>query len=97
MLAKSDESKISVYQYEQVKTDLGMARSKNAALETSLAISGADKDALYSHLVDVKNSLIFVMANVDKKYEHTIKTMNEKMLKLEDKVVRVQDVIKETV
>lgn len=37
------------------------------------------------------------MANVDKRYESTTNMMNEKMLSLEDKVVRVQDVIKDTV
>ena len=57
----------------------------------------AEKDTLFSHLVDIKNSLIFVMANVDKRHEATTNMMNEKMLALEDKVVRVQDVIKDTV
>lgn len=57
----------------------------------------AEKDTLFSHLVDVKNSLIFVMANIDKRYESTSKAVNQKMLALEDKILRVQDVIKDTV
>lgn len=67
------------------------------SLNTQLAISVAEKDTLFSHLADIKNSLIFVMANVDKRYEFTNNMINGKMLALEDKVVRVQDVIKDTV
>jgi hypothetical protein len=66
-------------------------------LNTQLAITVAEKDALFSHLVDVKNSLIFVMANIDKKFESTLKLSSQKILTLEDKVMRVQDAIKDTV
>lgn len=59
------------------------------ALNTQLAISAAEKDSLFSHLVSVKNSIIFVMANIDKRFEVTHKMMNQKMQTLEDKVVRV--------
>jgi hypothetical protein len=34
ILKKSDDSKISVYQYESVKTDLLSSQSQNAALKT---------------------------------------------------------------
>ena len=68
MLKKSDDSKISVYQYESVKTDLLSSQSQNAALKTQLAITVAEKDSLFSNLLDIKNSLVFVMAIVDKKY-----------------------------
>ena len=47
--------------------------------------------------MDVKNSLVFVMANIDKLYDKTSVAVNTKMSVLEDKVIRVQDVIKETV
>lgn len=57
----------------------------------------AEKDSLFSNLVDIKNSLIFVLSNIDKKTESTDYLMNEKLKKLEDKVLRVQDVVKETV
>jgi len=62
-----------------------------------LAICVAEKDSLFSNLVDIKNSLIFVLSNIDKKTESTDYLMNEKLKKLEDKVLRVQDVVKETV
>jgi hypothetical protein len=52
-----------------VKTDLLGQQSQNAALKTQLAIAVAEKDSLMSSLIDIKNSLVFVMANVDKKYE----------------------------
>ena len=68
ILKKSDDSKISVYQYESVKTDLLSSQSQNAALKTQLAITVAEKDSLFSNLLDIKNSLVFVMAIVDKKY-----------------------------
>ncbi len=80
-----------------MKTDLDMAQSQLASLNTQLAITMASKDTLYSHLVDVKNSLIFVLAHIDKKFDQTVGLMNKKILVLEDKVLRVQDVIKETV
>jgi hypothetical protein len=57
----------------------------------------AEKDSLFSNLVDIKNSLIFVLSNIDKKTESTDYLMNEKLKKLEDKILRVQDVVKETV
>ena len=97
ILKKSDDSKISVYQYESVKTDLLSSQSQNAALKTQLAITVAEKDSLFSNLLDIKNSLVFVMAIVDKKYQNTEYVVNQKMSALEDKVMRVQDVIKETV
>lgn len=97
ILQKSDDSKISVYQYESVKTDLLSSQSQNAALKTQLAITVAEKDSLFSNLLDIKNSLVFVMAIVDKKYQNTEYVVNQKMSALEDKVMRVQDVIKETV
>jgi hypothetical protein len=62
-----------------------------------MSITIADKDSLFSNLVDVKNSLVFVMANIDKLYDKTNTAVNMKMSVLEDKVIRVQDVIKETV
>ena len=62
-----------------------------------MAICVAEKDSLFSNLVDIKNSLIFVLSNIDKKTESTDYLMNEKLKKLEDKVLRVQDVVKETV
>ena len=62
-----------------------------------MSITIADKDSLYSNLMDVKNSLVFVMANIDKLYDKTNTAVNMKMSVLEDKVIRVQDVIKETV
>ncbi len=71
ILKKSDDSKISVYQYESVKTDLLSSQSQNAALKTQLAITVAEKDSLFSNLLDIKNSLIFVLAHVDKKYQQT--------------------------
>ena len=37
------------------------------------------------------------MANIDKKYQSTEYVVNQKMSSLEDKVSRVQDVIRETV
>ena len=97
ILKKSDDSKISVYQYESVKTDLLSSQSQNAALKTQLAITVAEKDSMFSNLLDIKNSLVFVMAIVDKKYQNTEYVVNQKMSALEDKVMRVQDVIKETV
>ena len=66
-------------------------------MKTQLSITIADKDQLYSNLVDVKNSLVFVMANIDKLYDKTSTAVTMKMSVLEDKVIRVQDVIKETV
>ena len=57
-----------MYQYESVKTDLLSSQSQNAALKTQLAITVAEKDSLFSNLLDIKNSLVFVMAIVDKKY-----------------------------
>ena len=69
----------------------------NAALKTQLAITVAEKDSLLSNLFDIKNSLVFVMANIDKKYQSTEYVVNQKMSALEDKVSRVQDVIRETV
>ena len=71
ILKKSDDSKISVYQYESVKTDLLSSQSQNAALKTQLAITVAEKDSLFSNFLDIKNSLIFVLAHVDKKYQQT--------------------------
>jgi len=71
ILKKSDDSKISVYQYESVKTDLLSSQSQNAALKTQLAITVAEKDSLFSNFLDIKNSLIFVLAAVDKKYQQT--------------------------
>ena len=56
-----------------------MAQSQLAALNTQLAISVAEKDSLFSHLMSVKNSIIFVMANIDKRSEVTQKAMNQKM------------------
>ena len=88
-LRKQDDSKISVYQYEQVKIDLDRAKSSMVAANTQLAITVADKDALHSHLVELKNSLIFVLANIDNKYEQTIKSMNSTMQVLDEKMVRV--------
>ena len=89
ILKKTDDSKISVYQYESVKTDLSSAQSQLAALKTQLAIAVAEKDSLFSNLVDIKNSLIFVLAAVDKKYENTEYVVNQRMSALEDKVIRV--------
>ncbi len=51
-----------------MKTDLLSSQSQNAALKTQLAITVAEKDSLFSNLLDIKNSLVFVMAIVDKKY-----------------------------
>ena len=76
ILKKSDYSKISVYQYESVKTDLLSSQSQNAALKTQLAITVAEKDSLFSNLLDIKNSLVFVMAIVDKKYQNTEYVVN---------------------
>ena len=89
ILKKSDDSKISVYQYESVKTDLLSSQSQNAALKTQLAITVAEKDSLFSNLLDIKNSLVFVMAILDKKYQNTEYVVNQKMSALEDKVMRV--------
>jgi hypothetical protein len=49
----------------------------------------AEKDSLHSNLVDLKNSLVFVMANIDKLYDKTTTAVTMKMTVLEDKVVRV--------
>jgi chromosome segregation ATPase len=88
---------ISFYQYETVKLELENAQSQLTNLKTQLSITLADKDQLHSNLIDVKNSLAFVMANIEKLYDKTNSAVNLKMSVLEDKVVRVQDVIKETV
>ena len=88
---------ISFYQYEAVKIDLENTQSQLSNLKTQMSITIADKDSLFSNLMDVKNSLIFVMANIDKLYDKTSTAVNMKMRVLEDKVIRVQDVIKETV
>ncbi len=52
---------------------------------------------MLSNIVDMKNSLVFVLSNVDKLYEKTLGAVQQRMKALEEKVVRVQDVIKETV
>jgi exo-beta-1,3-glucanase (GH17 family) len=88
---------ISFYQYEAVKIDLENTQSQLSNLKTQMSITIADKDSLFSNLMDVKNSLVFVMANIDKLYDKTSVAVNTKMSVLEDKVIRVQDVIKETV
>jgi exo-beta-1,3-glucanase (GH17 family) len=88
---------ISFYQYEAVKIDLENTQSQLSNLKTQMSITIADKDSLFSNLIDVKNSLVFVMANIDKLYDKTSTAVNMKMSVLEDKVIRVQDVIKETV
>jgi exo-beta-1,3-glucanase (GH17 family) len=88
---------ISFYQYEAVKIDLENTQSQLSNLKTQMSITIADKDSLFSNLMDVKNSLVFVMANIDKLYDKTSLAVNTKMSVLEDKVIRVQDVIKETV
>jgi exo-beta-1,3-glucanase (GH17 family) len=88
---------ISFYQYEAVKIDLENTQSQLSNLKTQMSITIADKDSLFSNLMDVKNSLVFVMANIDKLYDKTSTAVNMKMNVLEDKVIRVQDVIKETV
>jgi exo-beta-1,3-glucanase (GH17 family) len=88
---------ISFYQYEAVKIDLENTQSQLSNLKTQMSITIADKDSLFSNLMDVKNSLVFVMANIDKLYDKTSTAVNMKMSVLEDKVIRVQDVIKETV
>lgn len=88
---------ISFYQYEAVKIDLENTQSQLSNLKTQMSITIADKDSLFSNLMDVKNSLVFVMANIDKLYDKTSTAVNMKMRVLEDKVIRVQDVIKETV
>lgn len=62
-----------------------------------MSISEADKAALYSNMMDIRHSLAFVQSNVDKCYDKTMASVTEKVKVLEDKVVRVQDVIKETV
>jgi hypothetical protein len=36
----------------------------------------AEKDSLFSNLLDIKNSLVFVMAIVDKKYQNTEYVVN---------------------
>jgi hypothetical protein len=52
---------------------------------------------LHSNLVDVKNSLSFVLANIEKLYDKTKLAVEAKMSVIEDKVMRIQDVIRETV
>ena len=59
-----------------MKTDLLSSQSQNAALKTQLAITVAEKDSLFSNLLDIKNSLVFVMAIVDKKYQNTEYVVN---------------------
>ena len=95
-MRKHDDSTISVYQYEQARYDLDLAKSNLVQTSTQLAIAIAQKDALFSHLVDLKNSMAFVLSQVDKFAEKTEKEMNSKMQTLEDKVNRVQEVIKDT-
>lgn len=97
LLTENNKSMISFYQYEAVKLELDNSKSQLANLKTQLSITLADKDQLFSNLVDLKNSLVFVMANIDKLYDKTATAVAMKMTVLEDKVVRVQDVIKETV
>ena len=97
LLTENNKSMISFYQYEAVKLELEATQSHLGALKTHLALTVADKDALFSNLADVKNSLVFVMAHIDKLYEKTNTAVTVRMSVLEDKVIRVQDVIKETV
>ena len=97
LLTENNKSMISFYQYEAVKLELEATQSQLGALKTHLSLTVADKDSLFSNLVDVKNSLVFVMANIDKLYDKTNTAVTTKMSVLEDKVIRVQDVIKETV
>jgi len=75
-LRKHDDSTISVYQYEQARYDLDLAKSNLVQTSTQLAIAIAQKDALFSHLVDLKNSMAFVLSQVDKSAEKTEKEMN---------------------
>jgi predicted nucleic acid-binding Zn-ribbon protein len=97
LVKKEKDSHVSVYQYESVKSELDIARSKLLTMETKITILENEKEALWQTLQGLKTSVEWTWKQLEVTFRATMSVVDAKLEPMRLRLGRVAETLNETV
>ena len=95
-MKKENDSHVSVFQYESVKSELDIARSKLLTMETKIAILDNEKEALWHTLKGLKDSVEWTWKQLEVTFRATMNVVDGKLEPMRQRLSKVAETLNET-